>query len=110
MPGLQYELESEAAKRYGTTDIFNVFFSIPLAGECRPQFSLTWRGVHHAWNQLPVGWKHIPTICHGLIQDDSPEHLQYINDIAVWGNTAQEIFEKAKRIIQIFLKAGFAIK
>ncbi|KFZ57759.1 hypothetical protein N321_11978, partial [Antrostomus carolinensis] len=28
----------------------------------------------------------------------------------VWGNTAEELFEKGKKIIQIFLKAGFAIK
>jgi len=50
MLGLQYELESAAAKQYATTDISNVFFSIPLAAECRPQFAFTWRGVQHAWN------------------------------------------------------------
>ncbi|RMB99702.1 hypothetical protein DUI87_23704 [Hirundo rustica rustica] len=56
-----------------------------------------------------------PTICHGLIQaalekGDAPEHLQYINDVIVWGNTAMEVFEKGEKIIQILLKAGFAIK
>ncbi|RMB97162.1 hypothetical protein DUI87_26447 [Hirundo rustica rustica] len=61
------------------------------------------------------GWKHSPTICHGLIQtalekDEAPEHLQYIDDIIVWGNTAGEVFEKGGKIIQILLKAGFAIK
>ncbi|XP_009637348.1 cilia- and flagella-associated protein 44-like [Egretta garzetta] len=61
---LQYELESKAAKWYATTDIANAFFSIPLAAECRPQFAFTWRGVQYAWNQLPRGWKHSPTICH----------------------------------------------
>lgn len=34
---LQYELESKPDKRYTTTDITNVFFSIPLAAECSPQ-------------------------------------------------------------------------
>ncbi|RMB97687.1 hypothetical protein DUI87_25838 [Hirundo rustica rustica] len=61
------------------------------------------------------GWKHSPTICHGLIQTalekgEAPEHLQYIDDIIVWGNTAGEVFEKGEKIIQILLKAGFAIK
>ncbi|RMB88082.1 hypothetical protein DUI87_35539 [Hirundo rustica rustica] len=56
-----------------------------------------------------------PTICHGLIQtalekDEAPEHLQYIDDIIVWGNTAGEVFKKGEKIIQILLKAGFAIK
>ncbi|RMC21691.1 hypothetical protein DUI87_02559 [Hirundo rustica rustica] len=56
-----------------------------------------------------------PTICHGLIQTalekgEAPEHLQYIDDIIVWGNTAGEVFEKGEKIIQILLKAGFAIK
>ncbi|GAB0207469.1 hypothetical protein GRJ2_003212600 [Grus japonensis] len=55
-----------------------------------------------------------PTICHGLIQTalekgEAPEHLQYIDDIMVWGNIV-EVSEKGKKIIQILLKAGFAIK
>ncbi|TRZ04885.1 hypothetical protein HGM15179_022222 [Zosterops borbonicus] len=37
---LQYELESKAAKWYATSDIANAF-SIPLAAECRPQFTFT---------------------------------------------------------------------
>ncbi|KAK4828266.1 LOW QUALITY PROTEIN: hypothetical protein QYF61_024931 [Mycteria americana] len=107
---LQYELESKAAKWYATIDIANAFFSIPLAAECRLQFAFTWRG-----NRLPQGWKHSPTICHGLIQTaleqgEAPEHLQYIDDIILWGNTAEEVFEKGKKIVQILLKAGFAIK
>ncbi|RMC21029.1 hypothetical protein DUI87_01885 [Hirundo rustica rustica] len=112
---LQYELESKAAKWYATINIANAFFSIPLAADCRPQFAFTWRGVQYTWNRLPQGWKHSPTICHGLIQaalekGEAPEHLQYIDDIIVWGNTAMEVFEKGEKIIQILLKAGFEIK
>ncbi|GAB0206840.1 hypothetical protein GRJ2_003149600 [Grus japonensis] len=113
---LQYELESKAAKWYATMDIANAFFSIPLAAECRPQFAFTWRGVQYTWNRLPQGWKHSPTICHGLIQTaleqgEAPEHLQYIEDIIIWGNiAAEDIFEKGKKIVQILLKADFAIK
>ncbi|RMC19307.1 hypothetical protein DUI87_03915 [Hirundo rustica rustica] len=61
------------------------------------------------------GWKHSPTICHGLIQaalekGEALEHLQYIDDIIVWGNTAAEVFEKGKEIIQILLEASFSFK
>ncbi|KAJ7408828.1 endogenous retrovirus group K member 25 Pol protein-like protein [Pitangus sulphuratus] len=113
MLDLQYELESKIAKWYVT--IANAFFSIALAVECRPQFAFTWRGVQYTWNWLPQGWKHSPTICHGLIQTalekgEAPEHLQYIKDITVWGNTAGEVFEKGEKIIQILLRAGFATK
>ncbi|KGL87505.1 hypothetical protein N301_02061, partial [Charadrius vociferus] len=99
---------------YATIDLANAFFSIPLAAERRPQFAFTWRGVQYTWNRLPQGWKHRPTICHGLIQTalekgGAPEHLQYIDDIVVWGNTA-EVFEKGEKVIQILLEAGFAIK
>ncbi|KFW73584.1 hypothetical protein AS28_12134, partial [Pygoscelis adeliae] len=99
---------------YATTDIANALFSIPLVAEWRPQFAFTWRGVQYTWNRLPQGWKHSPTICHGLIQTaleqgGAPEHLQYIDDIFVWGNTA-EVFEKGKEIVLILLKASFAIK
>ncbi|GAB0203731.1 hypothetical protein GRJ2_002838700 [Grus japonensis] len=112
---IQYELESKAAKWYTTIDTANAFFSIPLAAECRPQFAFTWRGVQYTWNRLPQGWKHSPTIGHGLIQaalekGEALEHLQYIDDIIVWGNSAEEVSEKGKKIFQIFLKAGFAIK
>ncbi|GAB0189108.1 hypothetical protein GRJ2_001376100 [Grus japonensis] len=112
---LQYELESKAAKWYATIDIANAFFLIPLAAGCRPQFAFTWRGVQYTWNRLPQGWKHSPTLCHGLIQTaleqgEAPEHLQYIDDIIVWGNSAEEGSEKGKKIIQILLQAGFTIK
>ncbi|GAB0208545.1 hypothetical protein GRJ2_003320200 [Grus japonensis] len=36
--------------------------------------------------------------------------MQYIDDIIVWGNTAEEVFEKGRRIIQILLRPSFAIK
>ncbi|RMC19565.1 hypothetical protein DUI87_03123 [Hirundo rustica rustica] len=62
-----------------------------------------------------VGWKHSPTICQGLIQTAlengaTPEHLQYINNIIVCGNTVAEVFEKGEKIIQILLEASFTIK
>ena len=64
---------------------------------------------------MPQGWKHSPTVCHGLIQTvleqgGAPEHLQYTDDIAVWGDTAENVFEKGEQIIQILLQAGFAIE
>ncbi|NXT47213.1 POL3 protein, partial [Pluvianellus socialis] len=98
-----------------TIIIPNGFFSIPLAAECRVQFAFTWRGIQYTWNRLPQGWKHSPTICHGLIQTaleqrEAPEHSQYIDDIIIWGNTAEEVFEKGNKIVRILLKAGFAIK
>ncbi|KAF4804668.1 hypothetical protein TURU_005640 [Turdus rufiventris] len=86
-----------------------------IPAECRPQFAFTWRGMQYTWNHLPQGCKYSPTICHGLIQaalekGEAPEHLQYIDDIIVWGNTAVEVFEKGEKIIRILLRAGFAIK
>ncbi|KFQ56251.1 hypothetical protein N333_12674, partial [Nestor notabilis] len=53
-------------------------------------------------------YKHSPTICHGLVQTaleegKAPEHLQYIDDIIVWGDTVGEVFEKRRKIIQILL-------
>ncbi|KAK4810996.1 hypothetical protein QYF61_014468 [Mycteria americana] len=82
----------------------------------RPQFACTGRGVQYTWNRLPQGWKHSPTIFHGLIQTaleqrEAPEHLQYIDDIIMWGSAAEEeVFEKGKKIVQILLKAGLATK
>ncbi|RMB89035.1 hypothetical protein DUI87_34605 [Hirundo rustica rustica] len=75
-------------------------------------FHLEGRAVH--LELTAPGVETQPHICHGLIQaalekGEAPEHLQCIDDIIVWGNTAMEVFEKGE-IIQILLKAGFAIK
>ncbi|GAB0210126.1 hypothetical protein GRJ2_003478400 [Grus japonensis] len=111
---LQYELESKAAKWYATMDIANAFFSISLGADWRPQFAFSWRGVQYTWNRLPQGWKHLPTICHGLIQSaleqgEAPEHLQYIGEIIIWVQTLEDVFEKGKKIAQILLKDSFTI-
>ncbi|KFQ33703.1 hypothetical protein N332_06624, partial [Mesitornis unicolor] len=100
---------------HATIYIAKAFFSIPLAAECRPQFAFTWRSIQYTWNRLPQGWKHSPTISHGLIQTalergGAPDHLQYIDDIIVWENPAEEVFEKSKKVIDILLGARFAVK
>ncbi|RMC20136.1 hypothetical protein DUI87_00982 [Hirundo rustica rustica] len=93
---LQYELDSKAAKWYATIDIANAFFSIPLAAECRAQFAFTWKGVQYTWNRLPQGWKHSPTICHGLIQT-ALERVRLLNiystlTTSLYGGTQQGKF------------------
>ncbi|KAF4801728.1 hypothetical protein TURU_031956 [Turdus rufiventris] len=98
-----------------TVTVIQLALWLDKAAVCRPQFAFTWRGMQYTWNHLPQGCKHSLTICHGLIQaalekGEAPEHLQYIDDIIVWGNMAVEVFEKGERIIQILLRAGFAIK
>ncbi|KAJ7406823.1 hypothetical protein BTVI_64550 [Pitangus sulphuratus] len=45
-----------------------------------------------------------------LEKSEAPEYLQYIDDIIIWGDTAEEVFEKGEKIIQILLGASFAIK
>ncbi|KAK4822646.1 hypothetical protein QYF61_018598 [Mycteria americana] len=68
---LQYELESKAAtcKVQATVCFHLEGRSVPL-------------------EPIAPGWKHRPTICHGLIQTalekgEAPEHLQHIDDIIV---------------------------
>jgi len=46
-------------------------------------------------------WKLLldPAVFHELIQTalehgEAPEHLQYIDNITVWDNTAEEVFER----------------
>ncbi|KFV68316.1 hypothetical protein N307_10822, partial [Dryobates pubescens] len=100
---------------YATIDIANAFFSVPIAEECRPEFAFTWRGIQYTFNRLLMGWIHSSSICHAVIHDalekgGAPEHIQFIDDIIVWGKTAEEVFEKGNKIMDILLNAGFAIK
>ncbi|RMC04113.1 hypothetical protein DUI87_19450 [Hirundo rustica rustica] len=94
---LQYELESKAAKWYATIDIANAFFSIPLAAECRAQFAFTWKGVQYTWNRLPQGWKHSPTICHGLIQTALEKDHRHVPTDQQEGDTS---FHKRHRFLE----------
>ncbi|KAF4797656.1 hypothetical protein TURU_071706 [Turdus rufiventris] len=69
----------------------------------------------YIWNHVLQGWKHSPSICQGLIQTDlekgeAPEHVQYIGDIIIRGNSTEDVFEKGEKINQIILKISFAIK
>ncbi|KFR13179.1 hypothetical protein N306_12384, partial [Opisthocomus hoazin] len=71
--------------------------------------------VQYTWSRLPHAWKHSPTTCHGLIQTalekgEALEYLQYIDNNIMWDNRAEVVFEKWEKIVQILLKAGFAIK
>ena len=80
-----------------------------------PHLAFSWRGVLSTSNQLPHGWKHSPTICHGLIQTaleegEASEHLQYIDVVITWDNTAEDVFEKGKKIVLILLKTCIALK
>ncbi|RMB93974.1 hypothetical protein DUI87_29561 [Hirundo rustica rustica] len=83
--------------------------------EVTPQLSAAVPDMLELQYELESKAAKCPTICHGLIQaalekDEALEHLQYIDDIIVWGNMAMEVFEKGEKIIQILLEAGFAIK
>lgn len=41
--------------------------------------------------------------------EEAPGHLQYIDDIIMWGDRAEEVFEKGRKIV-LLLKDVFAIK
>lgn len=67
---------------YTIAHIASVFFSVPLAAECKPQLAFTWRSIQYIWNQLTQRRKHSPAIYHRLIQTalekgEAPECLQY---------------------------------
>lgn len=114
VPELQRELRAKVAQWYATIHISNAMLSIPLAPECRPHFAFTWRGVQYTWNRLPPGWKYSPAICHSVVKDlleksGAPEHLLYVDDIIVWGDTADEVFERGNKILGILLASGFAV-
>ncbi|KAJ7415298.1 hypothetical protein WISP_78901 [Willisornis vidua] len=77
-------------------------------GDC-PCSALHWRSF--IWNiAYSFGHHNIGDMQTALQKSEAPEQLQYIDDIFVWGSTAEEVFEKEEKIIQILLKNGFAIK
>lgn len=111
---LQQELQSKAAERYATTHIINEYFFYLFGSRIQATLNSCME-ENLTWNWLPQGWNHSPTIYHGMIWTtlelrEALEHLQYIDDIIMWEKTAEEVFEKRKTIIQVLLKASFAIK
>lgn len=48
---------------------------------------------------------HMPWTDPGTLEhSDAPEHLQYVGDIIIWGNTAEEVFEIGKKTVKSFWK------
>lgn len=68
--------------------------SVKVQQRVEASSGLLWSKLRHTiWNWLPQGWKHNPTIYHGMIQtaleeEEVLEHLQYTDDTITWGNTA----------------------
>ncbi|RMC19838.1 hypothetical protein DUI87_03403 [Hirundo rustica rustica] len=60
--------------------------------------------------EMKEGFLQITAVQAALEKGEAPEHLQYIDDIIMWENTAIEVFEKGEKIIQILLEVGFTIK
>lgn len=56
----------------------------------------------------PRGESTVPPFA--MEKSEAPEHLQYIDDMILWGKMTQEVFEKGEKIIHIVLKVGFAMK
>lgn len=87
------------------------FFSDPSGSRAQTIVCSQVEGYPMHLELTAPGWKHSPTICCRLIQaeleqGEIPKHLEYIDDIVAWGNTAEEAFEKWRRI-QVLSKAGF---
>lgn len=115
VPGLlqlQYEVESKAAKWYITTETANTFFLYSYSTRVQVTVCfLLHRHPVHLETTVPAVEMHLDHL--SWIDQDctgercgAPEHLQYTNDIIIWGNT-EEAFEKGK---EIYLDIGFAIE
>lgn len=82
----------KAAKWHARTDTANVFGS-------RVQYTV-WFHMEDCPIHLESTALGVEADCHlpwALEQGDAPEHQQYLSDIVVWGNTAEELFEKGKK-------------
>lgn len=90
---LQHKLESKAAKWYATNDM-PVHLSQSLWRQSAGHNLLLLGGASSTTRIDSRRGGKSPSICHGLIQNalEKGEHLQYIDEIVMWGNT--EVFEK----------------
>lgn len=66
----------------------------------------------HLESAGPGGETHdLPWTIHTALEKvGGSEHLKYIADLIVWGNTAEEFFGKGEKIIKILLDTCFPIK
>lgn len=61
------------------------------------------------------GWKHSPTICHGIIhktlkQHTSREFFHCIGDVVIRGKTLEELLSNGQQVIFIFPNLNWLVR
>ena len=100
-----------------TTDVKNMFFTMPIQEEDRDCFAFTWEGQQCTFTRLPQGYKHSPTLAHhALAQElekipppDNVAEYQYINDILVGGEEIEVVGDIQQKIISHLENLGLQI-
>ncbi|KFQ68585.1 hypothetical protein N335_04301, partial [Phaethon lepturus] len=94
-------------------DIKDMFFMVPLQEKVKYKFAFTWEGIQYAFNRLPQGYKHSPTIAHAALAEllqtlSLPQDVklyQYIDDILIKGISSEKVGEAALAIWQVLQQA-----
>ena len=79
-------------------DVKDMFPMIPLRDEDKPQFAFTWEGIQYAFNRLPQGYKHFPTIAHNTLAKllDMVEMLLGVHIYQYIGNINEQVGQEIK--------------
>lgn len=105
------------AKWFSVIDIANCFFSIPLAPPCWYKFAFTFRGRQYCYKRLPQGLHLSPSICHKhvtqmldkLALQYREATTSYVDDILLWGQTADFVRDATRAVLKLLQETGFKI-
>uniref|UniRef100_A0A8D0BUQ0 ribonuclease H n=1 Tax=Salvator merianae TaxID=96440 RepID=A0A8D0BUQ0_SALMN len=109
-----------AAAYFSVLDLKDAFFCVPLAKVSQPYFAFTWEEpqtgakIHYTWCRLPQGFKNSPTMFGNQLRKDLREFqvqegqvLQYVDDLLVPAETAEDCYMKTKRLLQHLEELGY---
>lgn len=95
-------------------DLSNCFFSIPLEEQTRQYFGIRTSLGNFRYTRMPFGFSWSPFIVHLPIDECVKRALEqgipcmhYSDDIHIFGHSEEQVREYARRIREIFSKAGW---
>lgn len=99
---------TKGATHFASIDLSNAYQRIIIANKDRSSLGMEIKGRYFVWNRLPFGLNIAPAVYQLYIQNLLKKvgcTLNYLDDILIWGKSAEEVKSNVEQVINILNNA-----